>query len=209
MSKVRATQTVFLMLLALAASRAARGDEQSRTRVTIRGTGANVAIERTQAPARKHSSRTSAIPAGAIGEAVALKSSGADDVTVIGYLRAHEAEIPPIIEAADVRQLRRAGAGKTVVAYLTSVAAVDIGETGEGYETALSSAPSPEPALEPSLYGTPYGYPLVRGFVGPHPRRLSGHGLFPVRRPVLQPRRPPFRGAFPNRAVPGRRPMME
>jgi len=188
MSRAFAARATLLALSTLVPVSAALGDAQSRTRVTIRGTGKIIAIERSEAPARKRVSE-SAVPAGPLGEAVRLKAQGASDTTVISYLRAHEAELPPVVGSEDLKQLRKAGAGKSVVAYLATVTAIDIGETGEGYEAAVSAVPVSPVDLETARYGMSDGYPLFGGYGAPYPARL--HRGFPrMRRMVLPPGRP-------------------
>lgn len=199
-----AARKAFVALLALALCSAAAGDERKRVRLTIRGTGSNVGIEQTQAPARKRPFGKNALHAGAIGEAIRLKASGAEDAAVINYLRAHQLELPPIVDAADVRQLRQAGAGKPVVAFLSTVAAVDIGETGEGYETVVANAPPAATAFEPYVSGAPYGYPLAGGYVAPYP---VSTGFVFTHRPVSRPPRHVFRGIHTPHPGPIRRPM--
>ena len=206
MSKAFGTAgVVFAAALAMDSSAAAQ-DTRTRTHVTIRGTGSNITIQQTQAPGRRRSFEKSSFPSAAIGEAVRLKTEGADDVRVIAYLRAHETQLPPVIEAAEVKQLRKAGAGKSVVAYLTTVAAVDIGETGEGREAAVSNAPLPETEAETPFYGMPYGYPVAGGYASPYPARRRVHGFSQRRMPFLH-RLPVLRGSFPRHTVPGRRRM--
>lgn len=200
------SRAAFLALLTFASSSAARGGTEGRTRVTIRGTGSNVAIERTQAPARRRSSENGALPAGVLGDAARLKAKGADDATVLAYLRAHEADLPSVIDADDVRQLRKAGAGKSVVSYLATVAAVDIGETGEGREAVASNAPPPASDID-APYGGPYGYPLVGGYAAPYPGRFGTRGFFPPRRIVFRGGPPISRRVFPPRFVAPRRPV--
>src|ERR1700693_5951595 len=155
MSRSLAVRVTLLVLSALVPVSGARGATQSRARVTIRGTGSSVVIERSEGPVRKRLSEATAVPApaGPLAEAVHQKSQGASDTAVISYLRAHEAELPPVVASEDVKQLRKAGAGKGVVAYLATVAAVDIGETGEGYETAVSAAPGSPIDMETAPYG--------------------------------------------------------
>jgi len=198
-------RAAFAAVLAMASSAAARADTQARTHVTIRGTGSNITIQETQAPARRRFFEKSS-PSGAIGEAVRLKTEGADDVRVIAYLRAHEGQLPPVIEAADVRQLRKAGAGKSVVAYLATVAAVDVGETGEGREPAVPNAPLPETEAGPPVYGMPYGYPVAGGYAAPYPARRGVRG-FSQRRMPFSHRLPVLRRSFPQHTMPGHRRM--
>jgi hypothetical protein len=198
MSKAFAVRATLLALSTLVLVSAAQGDTQSRTHVTIRGTGENVAIERDEAPTRKRLSEETVILASPLGEAVRLKAQGASDRTVISYLRAHEAELPPVVGLEDVKQLREAGAGKSVVAYLTTVAAVEIGETGEGPEAAVSRAPISAMDLETAPYGMSDGYPILVGYGAPRPPRLSHRGFTNLRRMPSGP--PSFHRSIPSRA---------
>jgi hypothetical protein len=191
MSRAFTARAILLALSTLVPVSAAHGDAQSHTRVTILGTGKVVAIERSEAPARKRRSEA-AVPAGPLGEAVRLKDQGASDIAVISYLRAHEAELPPVVGSEDVKQLRKTGAGKSVIAYLATLAAIDIGETGQGYETAVSAAPVSPIDLETSAYGTSDGYPLFGGYGAPYPTRLARRGFPRLRRMVLPPGLPAF-----------------
>src|SRR6266496_1352212 len=197
MSKDFAARAILLALSTLAPVSAARGDAQTRPRVTIRGTGKSVSIERSEAPTEKPLSEAKAIHESPLGEAVRLKAQGASDRTVISYLRAHATELPPVVDSEDVEQLRKAGAGKSVVAYLTTVAAVDIGETGEGPEAAVSRAPISEIDAGTAPDGMSFGYPILGGYGSPYPPRLSRRGF-----PHL--RRMPFGPPFFHRSIPSR-----
>ena len=198
MSKAFAVRATLLALSALVPVSVARGETQSRTHVTIRGTGKSVAIERSEAPTRKRLSEATAILASPLGEAIRLKAQGASDRTVISYLRAHEAELPLVVDSEDVKQLREAGAGKSVVAYLTTVAAVEIGETGEGPEAAVTAAPTSAIDLETAPYGMSGGYPILGGYGAPHSPGLSHRG-FPHQRRMPS-GFPSFRRSIPSRA---------
>jgi len=178
MSKAFAVRATLLALSTLVPVSAARGDVQRRTHVTIRGTGKSIAIERNEAPTRKRLSEATAIPASPLGEAIHLKAQGASDRTVISYLRAHEAEIPLVVGSEDVKQLREAGAGKSVVAYLTTVAAVEIGETGEAPEATVTATPASAVDLETAPYDVSGGYPIFGGYGAPYTPRLF-HRRFP------------------------------
>jgi len=201
MSRSLAARVTLLVLSALVPVSGARGDAQSRARVTIRGTGSSVVIERSEGPVRKRLSEATAVPApaGPLAEAVHQKSQGASDTAVISYLRAHAAELPPVVASEDVKQLRKAGAGKSVVAYLTTVAAVDIGETGEGYETAISAAPGSPFDMEAAPYGMSDAYALSGGYGASYPARLVPHRLPHVHRMALPPGRPAFHRSIPMR----------
>ncbi len=206
MSKVVATARLAIAaLLALGWSSVAQSEEAGRTRVTIRGSGSNVTIEQTQAPGRKPVFEPKAAP-DPLRDAIQLKNEGLDDGKLLAYLRAHEAELPPVISSAAMAQLRRAGAGKSVMAYLATVAAVDIGETGEGRETPAPDAVLPEPGGQMPFYGVPSGYPLAGGYAAPYNagRRAAG---FSHRRAPFANGRPLMRGVSPMRPALGRRPI--
>ena len=181
-----------MTLVVLASTSVARGDEVVRTRVTIRGSGSNVTIEETLAPVRKPVFERRKVPTDTLGEAIRLKTEGANDVTVVAYLRVHEAELPPIIEAAAMSRLRRAGAGKSVAAYLATVSAVDIGETGKGWGPAVSNAYAQETEAGMSAYDISYGYPVGGGYASPYSGRRRNaafshrHAPFPRHQPVFQ-----------------------
>lgn len=205
MSNAFATDRVALAaLLLLASSSVARGDTVARTRVTIHGSGSNVTIERTQAPARRAVFERKAVSPDALAEAIQLKTQGVSDGMLVAYLRAHEAELPPVIEAAAMTRLRKAGAGKSVAAYLVTVAAVDIGETGEGWGPSVSNGYAPETEAGTPADDMTAGYSIAGGYAAPYPARRRNssfrHAPFPRHQPV-------FHRAFPSRVVPGRRRM--
>jgi len=206
MFRVARVVAAVLSAIALDASLAmAEPDSPSRTRVTIRGTGNSVAIERTQASGRRVS-RESRLPPGPLGEAIRLKREGADDAGVIAYLRFHAADLAPVIEAAEVRLLRKAGAGKSVTNFLASVSAVDLGPMGEGHETVVSAEP-PASEIGMPAYGMSYGYGPTGGFgyTAVFPRVRHRH--FPHVRPMdFRFPTPRFRPTFATRAAVGRFP---
>ena len=211
---------VLAALPAVAAASDSPGDTPAgRQRVTIRGTGSSVEIERTEASARKQP-RPAAEPAGVLDQAADLKARGASDAAVVDYLHAHQASLPPIIEARDIRTLRKAGAGQSVVTWLTTVAAVDIGETGEGHEAAASAA-LPSAESEGFPYGQPYAWGVDGGYGMPYyfssgyghasPRHRPSHHMRGVGRSgrgVHIPARPAFSGASPSRAMHSQLPLM-
>ena len=140
------------------------------TRAVIRGTGKDVSIvyqirPTATAAATAHGS-ASAPAADPLSEAIRMKTTGASDAAVASYLATHEAQIPDVVDADVLLQLRRAGAGAPVVALLSSYAAVDIGETGEG------GAPPPGAAADVTAYGglepdlVSMGYPFYGGGYG-------------------------------------------
>ena len=209
MSRPLTVSASLLVLSTLLPAAAARGDTQSRTRVTIRGTGSVVVIERSEGPVRKRVSEATAISAGPLAEAIRRKTQGANDTEVISYLHAHEAELPPVVGSEDVKELKKAGAGKGVVAYLATVAAIDIGETGEGYETAVSAEPVSPIDAGTAAYGLSYGYPLSGSYGAPYRARRLPRGFPRSRRMALPPGLRAFHPLMPSRAASPRRSRME
>ena len=206
MSKAFATGRVALAaLLVLASTAVALADTVARTRVTIRGTGSNVTIEETKTPVRRPVFEQRAVSHDALADAIQLKAEGVSDGMLVAYLRAHEAELPPVIEAAAMARLRSAGAGKSVAAYLVTVAAVDIGETGEGWGPAASSSYAPETESGTPAYDASSGYPFYGGSAASYPARRRA-AFSPHRSPMPR-RQPVFHGAFPSRTMSGRRRM--
>ena len=196
----------FLALMAIANHSATRADTPPRSQVTIRGTGTNVRLEATGAPIRKRSLQKRLVSAGALDDAIALKAAGADDSTVLAHLRVHQGELPVVIGAEDVQQLRKAGAGKSVFAYLATVSAVDIGPTGEGRESTTPS--QPPPAFEMPPYETPYDYSLGVGYGASYAGRFAPRQRFASPRVFFHHGHLISRRAFPPHAVPTRRSMM-
>ncbi|MGE5278106.1 MAG: hypothetical protein ACM3SU_14000 [Acidobacteriota bacterium] len=209
----RSAGPVVLVSLAMSGVLAAREQPVSQTRVTIRGTGANVTIERTAAPFPARAAERLPGAGTPIREAVRLKTEGLDDEALLSYLRERRADLPRIVDASDVRRLRAAGAGESVMDYLSSVAALDVGETGEGGAPAPANEPYPGPDLEGG-YGMAYGYPVdgypiggygvfgARGF-GFH----GFHGSPRLKRFPFHSGRPGFPRRFPSHPLAPRRPM--
>jgi len=153
-------------------------------RVTIRGTGNAIAVERTGEPAPLLPAGEPSYPV--LGEAIGMKESGSTDEVLVGYLRAHRSELPSLVDLDTVAALRRAGAGRDVVAFLASVAAVEIGPTG-----AEGKSPE-EPAYAAPEGGAPWEgemsneLPAWLGWgggavLGPAPGGFHRHGFHPGR----------------------------
>jgi hypothetical protein len=202
--KACAARTASLATLAAACAGAVLADSPPRTRVTIRGSGTSIAIERSKARSESVARRPplSEEQAGVIREAIRLKAAGAADASVLAYLRAHQAALPPIVDAEDSRRLRRAGAGKAVFAYLATVAAVEIGETGEGREPAASSEAAAAYDSGAPAYDANYGYP----YYGNSSSYASGlRRGFPPRRMIVPRRQHAFPAPLGRRGMAGRR----
>jgi hypothetical protein len=204
----------FLVSLAISGALAAGEQPPPQTRVTIRGTGGNLTIERTAAPLPGRAADRFSGAGSAIREAVRLKTEGLDDEALLSYLRERRADLPRVVDAGDVRRLRAAGAGESVMGYLSSVAALEIGETGEGRSPAPGIEPYPGPDLE-GAYGMAYGYPLgggypIGGYAAFRARGFGVHGFHGFPRPKrfpFHPGRPGFPMRFPRHPVAPRRPM--
>jgi len=204
----RTAETAFLAILTLASVALAGEQLPGQTRVTIRGSGNKVTIERAPAPAAAPSvDRTAARP-DVLAEAVRLETDGFDNATVIDYLRVHRVDLPAVIDLESVRRLRTAGAGESVISYLSRLAALDIGATGEGGAPVAPSSPEGE-----VVYGAPYGYDMGGGgyyygggYLGaPYAGRFGHRGVLPARRFGFHPGHPFSRPVFPK--VPMQRPV--
>jgi len=177
---VRAGVSSVLIAAGVLVAAAAEGESDGRARAVIRGTGKDVSIVyRTPLQARPPAEASST--ADPLAEALRLKKLGADDASVIDYLRQNEAALPDVVDSGTIRQLRRAGAGNSVIATLSTLAAVDVGETSDDAEAppmqtfdASSGAGS-----YPDLAGM--GYPFYGdGFYGGggYGGGFSGRGRF-------------------------------
>jgi hypothetical protein len=187
-------------MLATACAGAALADNPPRTRVTIKGSGSSIAIERSEAAAGRPFLATEQAP-GPIREAIRLKAGGASDASLLAYLRAHLTELPPVVDAEDARRLRKAGAGKAVFGYLATVAAVEIGETGGDREPAAPSEAASYDYETPT-YDAPYGYPFY-GNASPYASGLRRS--FPSRRMIVPRRQRAFPAPLGRREMAGRR----
>jgi hypothetical protein len=102
-----------------------------------------------------------------LAQAADMKEAGTTDAALVGYLKAHATELPNLIDFETVSRLQSAGAGRTVIAYLTTVSAVEIGPTGAvggAHDEPMEEAPaSAEPYMSNEL---PIWYGGYGGFVG-------------------------------------------
>jgi hypothetical protein len=161
----------------------ARADSEQTTRAVIRGTGSDVRIVYEAPPAPRLGR---AVPSDPIAEALHRKASGEDDASVVAFLRQHQADLPAAIDSDVVREFRRAGAGDSVVGFLSAHMALDIGVTAESVSRGAAPGPA-EMQLPGDAYGdlAGSGYPFYGsgyGYGG------SGYALRGGRRGSLGPR---------------------
>jgi hypothetical protein len=166
------------------AARTSAADElPAASHVTIRGTGNSISIEHSVAGAPRFLARGVA-PSPILAEAADMKEAGTTDASLVGYLKAHAAELPGMIDFDTVSRLQNAGAGRTVIAYLTTVSAVEIGPLGAvggAHHEPVEEAAPDEPYMSNELpiwdgYGGYVGYGGVVGGGGGG-RLRPGHGL--------------------------------
>jgi hypothetical protein len=194
---------------ALAFSLPLLADSSTGTKVTIRGSGNQVSVERTPAPAR--APRTAArrlSNSDLVADVARQMKAGRSDPEILADLRARQFELPLVIGSGDLVRLKRLGAGEDVVAYLAHATAVDIGPTSDdshGSSAVSASVQAREPGFaydEGSAYGYGYGYGGYGGYPvypahrvfrtrdhrhldhipRPHPPPMR-HATMPVRRP--------------------------
>ncbi len=179
-----------LALLGLAPFSIARADSNPPARAVISGTGSDVKIvyRVPVAPPSRPPLATSPSAPDPLAEALALKKAGSTDQAVLSYLTRNELDLPDVIDADVIKDLRHAGAGDSVIAFLTTSAAIGIGETGEGSD------------VQPQIYAdaAPYagafpdaismGYPFYGNYGGGYfpggfrPNFRNGnHGAFTKR----------------------------
>jgi hypothetical protein len=180
--------------LALACAPLALADAApaGEARATIRGTGNDITI--VYRGAKTPAAPRAASRADAVAEATRLAAGGAGEESLIAYLRTHQVELPPIVDAEAVERLRRAGASPAVITYLSRLTALDIGETGEGSAMAYAGETAPPsydfPGADASYpyYGYGYGIDGGYGFSGRH--RSHHGGRFSPGHSGIRPGRP-------------------
>lgn len=201
----RLTRTFFVTLLSIGSTIAAQAETDNRTRVTIRGTGNNVSIDRTEspaAPAKEPELWRRTAPSSVLSEAIHMKEAKASDELVISFLKERASRLPIVVDLDTLRRLRAAGAGKPVIAYLSSVSAIEIGASGAVGGGPVTEYPSSsEPEYEPG-FAAQYGYPILGGYAAPSGRS----GFHSFRRPGMM--RFPHAPAFvrPMLPIPAQRP---
>ena len=148
---LRSCRFVPVALITIGLSAAARADTETHRRVTIRGTGSDISVERTETlttPEKKPELARAASASPVLSEAIRMKESGGSDAALLAYLRSNASRLPVVVDLETVDRLRRAGTGKPVLAYLASVAAIEIGDSGAAWgppEAETPAAPEYEP----------------------------------------------------------------
>ena len=186
--------------------------EPQTTRPVIRGSGNDVTIVY---PSKLHPKLSWSAPApaeappaapaadGPLEQALKMKTSGASDQTVIAFLQKNEIDMPDVVDADTIKDLRRAGAGDAVVALVSRHSAIDIGVTPES-----AAGPAPQYSDPQEAYTGAFpdlanlGLSVLRrrrgarssatdsGDSGPRSRRTrtslfrSGHPFFPKAQPL-------------------------
>lgn len=159
---------------ALASLALADTEPPLQTRATIRGTGNDITI--VYRGVKSPVVRPGGAPADVVAEATRLAAGGADDASLIAYLRTHQSALPAIVDADAVRGLRKAGAGPAVITDLSRMTALDIGATGEGSPVSYAAASESAPDGYASYPTAEMGYPFYgSGFYGGYGFSGSGH----------------------------------
>jgi hypothetical protein len=190
--------------------------EQATTRPVIRGSGNDVTIVYQSklhpklswsAPAPVGAPPAAPAADGPLEQAVKMKTSGASDQTVIAFLQRNEIDMPDVVDADTIKDLRKAGAGDALVSLVSRYSAIDIGETAESAGAPVPQYDDPQEAYTgafPDIANL--GYPFYGGGgygsgggvwwggrfvrfgprVTPHKNVLfrSGHPFFPRPRPL-------------------------
>jgi len=190
---LRDLPTMLILLISFRSVCSASTEPETRMRVTIRGTGSEVSVDRGKSPAaaatRPELSRR-ASPTTALSEAIHMKEAKASDALVVSYLRENAARLPIVVDLDTVHRLRAAGAGKPVLAYLASVSAIEVGDSGAvggGPDVAYSS---PAEAPEEPGFAAPYGYAVIGGYASAPLRRPRFHSIRPSEGPRFRPAEP-------------------
>ena len=101
-------------------------------------------------------------PGRMLDQIVRLTSGGFSEQTVLAYLKARRADIPPILTAEDFSHLRRAGVSEAVIGYLSGAAAIELDTAGRSAE--MDAEPASElPTPEPTYVAPAYGWPAYGG----------------------------------------------
>jgi hypothetical protein len=174
---------VFRALVLIAVACSVRAETEPQAQAVIRGTGTNVTIAYRHSVTARVESPVASSGESPLTEAARMKSAGASDDSVVAYLRLKQADLPAVVSIETVDQLRKAGAGRPVIALLSSLTAIEIGETGEGGEAVAAYQPIPGAQIDAAGYGSGdyYGSGGYAGWGGSWGGRLVGRGHFPSR----------------------------
>ncbi len=130
-----------------------------------------------------------------LDEIIRLTTGGFSDQTVLAFVKARRADIPPILTAEDFVRLRKTGVAEAVIGYLTGASAIELNTAGR--TAAMDAEPAKEPAYvpQPVYQVPPYLYGYGGGFISPSPFFLNHH--FFRHHPFL-PAQPGFPRIGPN-----------
>jgi hypothetical protein len=173
MNRTFALRSALAAAAALGVASLTVADSDPTTRPVIRGTGNDVTIVY-QSKLHPKLSWSAPAPATApspapaaddpFAQAVKMKTAGASDKAVIAFLQKNELDMPDVVDADTIRDLRQAGAGDAVVALVSRYSAIDIGETAES-----AGAPAPQDYEPQAAYNGAFpdlanmGYPFYGG----------------------------------------------
>lgn len=155
----------------------ARADTPLGARAVIRGSGNDVQIVY-RAPRPGVAAPAATDP---LTEALQRKIAGATDREILAFLDLYRDRMPDIVGADLLKRFRKAGAGESVIAFLSSKAAVEIGPTAGD-----AAAPAAPPPYESGPYAGAFpdlvssGYPFYGAYgYGGYGGYGGGGGLFP------------------------------
>jgi len=149
---------------ALCVSSLVMADSEQTTRPVIRGTGNDVTIVYQSEMHPKSAAKKWSPPAPAtapekgpaaddpLEQAVKMKSAGASDQAVMAFLQKNEVDMPDVVDADTIRDLRKAGAGDAVVSFVSRYSAIDIGETAESAGAPVPQYYDPQAAAAQEAY---------------------------------------------------------
>jgi hypothetical protein len=178
MNRKLVVRSVFAASAALCVSSLAVAESEQTTRPVIRGTGNDVTIVYQSKLHPKLSWSAPQPPAPAaptppendpLAQAVKMKAAGASDQAVMTFLQKNEVDMPDVVDADTIRDLRKAGAGDAVVAFVSRYSAIDIGETAESAGAPVPQYYDPQAAYSQEAYTGAFpdlatlGYPFYGG----------------------------------------------
>jgi len=97
-----------------------------------------------------------------LDEIMRLTRGGFSGQTVLTFVRARRADIPPILTAEDLLRLRKTGVAETVLEYLSGASALELDTAGR--TAAMDAEPAREATdAEPAYLAPLYDYPPLLG----------------------------------------------